>query len=627
MDYQITSSPQNISQRKLEGYLKLAEVIQWGRKYPVRFVDRFLGIELLDYQKYVFMMSWYTPFCVWLMSRNAGKTTLGSPYIMAKSMLVPNFQTYIMAGVGSQSQEMFSKIEKIAKKEISSFTGLTDIFYNETVKSVANTDGFTHNPSSFQYRLFNGAVTNSLNGDYNNNRSKRSNLNFYDESGFAPSGLFEASMPFITQNSDFRLGGDVDVSTLPKQFPNQAIFASSASSTDTYFYRTYKDYAKKMFLGDKRFFVADINCEIVIKATYNGKLYPVSLLTQDVIDGEMRKNKDKALREYYNKFEVDGGDNQVFKRATIVRNSEVRLPILYNNKQEKRKFVIAYDPAHQYDNSVCLVGEIIYDEKVGEKLNICNGVSFVDIGKKKKTPMRTPEQIALLKQMILDYNGKEKADYENIECLLIDAGAGGHGTTIADYLMEDWVDSQGIKHKGLIDRVECLEHVSKFPNAVDKLKLMSPQKYKKEMFDALVEMINLDLITFTEEYDLKGYLMLPKVTDRIVEFQDEEGNVIKDREVVHEKRNLDFNEELALKNIDIAKEEIINTYRYNGTNGNYRYDLSQEKANELHDDRAYCLALLGWYLQQVRRKNIVGRKKPVQDITKMFQIKAPKIRA
>lgn len=169
---------QNMSQRKIDGYLKLAEVIQWGRKNPVKFVERFFGMELLDYQKYVFMESWYKQYVLWCMGRNSGKTTLGSPFIMAKSLLIPNFQAYILAGVGSQSQEMFLKIEKIAKREIASFTGLTDVFYNETVKSAANTDGFTHNPASFQYKLYNGSIVNSLNGSFDNNRSKRSNLNF-----------------------------------------------------------------------------------------------------------------------------------------------------------------------------------------------------------------------------------------------------------------------------------------------------------------------------------------------------------------------------------------------------------------------------------------------------------------
>jgi len=57
-------------------------------------------MPLLDYQKYVFMKSWHTPYVLWTMSRSAGKSTLGAPFIMAKSILIPNFQAYILAGVG-----------------------------------------------------------------------------------------------------------------------------------------------------------------------------------------------------------------------------------------------------------------------------------------------------------------------------------------------------------------------------------------------------------------------------------------------------------------------------------------------------------------------------------------------
>ena len=513
-------------------------------------------------------------------------TTLGSPFLMAKSLLIPNFQAYILAGSGSQSQEMFSKIEKIAKREIASFTGLTDIFLNETVKSASNKDGFTHNPSSFEYNLYNGSAVNSLNGAINNLRSRRSNCNFYDESGFAPDELFTASLPFITQNSSFRLGGDVDVSTFPKQFPNQAIFASSASSTDTFFFRIYREYAQKMMLGDSNYFVADINSDVVINATYNGKLYPVPLLSQQTIDNAMRENYSKGMREYKNIFTTEGSDKQIIKRSVLIRNSELRIPIFANNSN--RKFALAYDPSRSYDNAITMVGEIIFDENIGYKMEICNGVSFVDIAKKKKTPMRTPEQIEYLKKMILDYNGKQSAEYENIETVCIDAGAGGGGVNIADYLMEDWTDNAGIKHKGLIDKIESTDYVSKFPNAVDKIKLLSPQKYKKMLFDALIEMLNLDLISFTEDYDMKGFLT----------FADSENSY-----------KLSFDEELALKNIDLAKEELVNMNRYDGTNGNYRYDLRDDRVGRLYDDRAYCLAMLAWYLSELRRKHITGKKK------------------
>lgn len=616
----ITSSPtiivpqtkKQISQRKLEGYLKWAEVVQWGRMYPTKFVERFLGIELLDYQKYVFMMSWSAAFVLWCMGRNSGKTTLGSPFIMTKSLLIPNFEAYILAGAGSQSQEMFMKIEKIAKREIASFTGLTDVFFNETVKSAANKDGFTHNPSSFKYALFNGSVVRSLNGSFDNNRSKRSNLNFYDESGFAPDELFTTSEPFTTQNSDFRLGGDVDVSLFPRQFPNQLIYASSASSVDTYFYRKYKDFSKKMFLGDKRYFVADISSDVVMNATFNGKLYPVALLTQDKIDAAMRENREKAMREYKNIFTTEGGEKQPIRRAEIIKNSFVRPPMLFNENNEDRRIVLAYDPARSYDNSIIGSGEIFEDKEVGLKLRIQNIVSLVDIGKKKKTPMRTPEQIEYLKQMILDYNGKGYADYENIEKILIDSGAGGAGVNIGDYLMEDWTSKDGQKHRGLIDKVNSEEYVNKFPNALDKVLLVSPKKYRTEMFDALIEMLNLGLIEFTETYDMKGFIMIPKNIEN--EYVDDKKNIKKEIEVDYIKKILTFEEELALKNIDLAKEEMVQTYRFDGTNGAYRYDLPEDKKRTMHDDRAYVMAMLAWRLRELRRQHITNKQKPKSNI-------------
>jgi len=604
MDYFVRSTEKNISQRKLEGYLKLAQVVQWGRENPIKYCERFYGIEFLDNQKYVFMKSWVTPRNVWCQSRGSGKTTLLAPFIMAKSNLISNYWTYIMSGVGSQAQEAFLKIEKISKREITSFTGLTDIFYNETVKSASNKDGFTHNPAGFKFVLYNGSTVNSLNGAFNSNRSKRSNLNIYDESGFAPEELFVTSMPFITQDSNFKLGGNVDVSLIPKEFPNQAIFASSASSTDTYFYDRYREYSKRMILGDPNYFVADINCDVVINATHNGKKYPVSLLTQQEIDDAMKQNKDKTLREYYNRFTTEGGENQAIKRSLIIRNTKIMIPTLYNTGG--RKFILAYDPARSYDNSICMTGELIFDENIGYTMNVCSGVSFVDVAKKKKTPMRTPEQIELIKQMLLDYNGSLAADYENIEALMIDSGAGGGGVNIADYFMEDWVDNKGLKHKGLIDKKESSDYISKFPNATDKLLLMNPKKFKVEMYEALIEMLSLDLIKFPEEYNMKGYLNIFDIVEE--EYQDSRNNKKKKIESKQHAYSLSFDEELALTNIDLAKEEMVNIYRFNnGKSGSCSYDLSPDKKNKMNDDRSYCMAMLAWKLQQIRRSNITDK--------------------
>lgn len=98
---------QNLSQRKLEGYMKYIEIIQWGRKNPARFVEEFMGISFLDLQKYVFMNMWATPFVLLCQCRNSGKSTISAPFLMAKSILYPNFYSYIISSNGSQAQETF----------------------------------------------------------------------------------------------------------------------------------------------------------------------------------------------------------------------------------------------------------------------------------------------------------------------------------------------------------------------------------------------------------------------------------------------------------------------------------------------------------------------------------------
>ena len=538
-------------------------------------------------------------------------STISAPYLMAKAMLYPNFYSYIISTNGSQAQETFLKIEKICKRQLSSFTGLTDVFQNEIITSNANKDGFTHKPESFTFGVFNGSKIHTLNSNYDGSRGKRSNCNFYDETGFMLEKAFSATEPFTTQDANFKLGGDIDVSLEPQTFPNQLIYASSASSIDTYFFTKYKEFSKQMLLGNKNYFVADINCDLVLNPMFNGKLYPVSLLTQEKIDNAMRENKEQALREYHNIFSKEGGEQQPFKRGQMIKNSEVRRPMLINEGNINRYICAFYDPARSFDNSVVLFAEFFEDKELGWLCKIINCVSLVDIGKVKKTPMRTPEQIEYIRNILLDYNGQGFGEYENIGDILVDSGAGGAGVNIADYFMEDWTDKKGAKRKGLIDKVESKDYINQFPDAVDKLKLISPKKYRTEMFDALVEMIDMDLISFTETYDLKGYLMLPYETE--LDVIDPETKK-KQKEIEYKKTILTFEEELALKNIDLLKEELVQVYRFdNAEKTSHKYALSPDKVNTMHDDRAYVGAMCGWYLKQLRRKNITDRKEEEVD--------------
>ena len=268
-------------------------------------------------------------------------------------------------------------------------------------------------------------------------------------------------------------------------------------------------------------------------------------MTQAQIDKAIEDNPELAERELFNHFRKGSGENAVVKLETLIHNSETRVPLLYNDTN-KKKFVIAYDPARSRDNSIILVMEIYLDEETREyKGRIVNCVNLIDIGKKRKTPMQTPDQVQYLKELILAYNGNA-SDYDNILAVMIDAGSGGGGVNIADFLMEDWTDAKGNKHRGLIDKEYSEEYVKKYPNAVDKIMLMSPSQYKSEMYESLIEMMNQDCISFTADYDNKGYLTV---------FESDEALLKKEKKRIEEKLR---KENLSEDEFEIKlKEELI----------------------------------------------------------------------
>lgn len=169
----VKPSDNEISQRKLESYLKLAEIKQWGIKNPTKFMSIFLGVDLLDAQEYVFLNSWTKPFALWLESRAAGKTTMLALYSMMKGLLFNNYRIYICSGTADQSQETFKKIEDIALKNIESMIGLTDVFKNEVEISQSSSNGFIHNPMGFTYSLYNGSFVKTLNSNIDAKRGKQ----------------------------------------------------------------------------------------------------------------------------------------------------------------------------------------------------------------------------------------------------------------------------------------------------------------------------------------------------------------------------------------------------------------------------------------------------------------------
>lgn len=590
-----------LSHRKIELYNQNAEIIKFWRRNPVIACEQILGIKLLDAQKYILQESWTKPYVLWCCSRNFGKSFLGSIFMILKFLLFENQQIYIISSVGSQSQETFMKIEKIAKQRIESTKSLKDIFRNEVVTSPANQDGFTHNPASFHTMSYNGSEIFTLNGNPDNNRSKRATCVFFDEAGFSSDEIVMISEAFATQDSNFATSVDdgFNLDTQRKKTPTQLIYASSASDVDTIFFKRYKEFAKKMFLGDTRYFVADIPCDIPLDPLMDGEKHP-PLLKKEQVDTAMKSNREKAMREYYNRFTTDGGESQVIKRGVIARNSTILLPKLYNETNHD-KFVFAFDPARNYDNSISGVMRVVHDKEIGYYGEIVNCVSFVDVEKRKRTPMKTPDQINYFKRMLLAYNGKAP-DYENILQVLFDSGAGGGGmSAFADNLLADWEDEKGVTHKGLIDLTheEYKSDGNRYPNAVDKLRLISPKKYKTQMVGELKELLELDLIKFTKEYNDRGSVNL-------VEDGDKERNI--------KEHHLTIEEIIALTNIDLMKEETVAIHRFKSSNGNITYELPKDKENKIGDDRFYTLLLLAHFLYELRRDSMINKPKPKSNL-------------
>lgn len=589
-----------LSIRKIKIYDANSKIIKFWRRNPIIACEDLLGIKLLDNQKYMLQQSWNTPMVLWACSRSAGKSFLGAIIIILKAILYENQSIYICAPVGDQSKELFTKIEEIVLnlgKTAASIDSLQDIVKQETVHSPACKTGFSHAQSGFNVSFYNGSEITSLNGDPDNNRSKRATLVFFDESGFMSENAIAVMEAFAAQDSNFKTSTakDFNIKAQRKKCPTQLIYASSASDIDTTFYKHYKDFAKQMFLGNTRnFFCCDISCEVPLHPTMDGVSYP-ALLTQSKVDSAMKANKEKALREYYNKFTKDGGENQIIKWGQIRKNETFLLPEMYN--VDNSKYIIAFDPSRMSDNSIITVMKIMKDKNIGYYGKIVNCTNLVDVESKKHIKLSTPEQIKILKEQILAYNGK-CPDYGNILALLVDPGAGGAGVNaIGDNLLEDWYDKNNIKHKGFLDlESEAYpNYESKYPNASNILHFYSPQKYRTQMVDEFIELMGLDLIKFPKEYRGKDYVV--------------EENIDKDGNVILNNRQLSSEEGISLAQIDILKTEITSIHKFeNPEKTNKTYKLPKEKENTCHDDRFYTTILLSHFLYNLRRTDIVNKE-------------------
>jgi hypothetical protein len=191
-------------------------------------------------------------------------------------------------------------------------------------------------------------------------------------------------------------------------------------------------------------------------------------------------------------------------------------------------------------------------------------------------------------------------DYDNMIGLYIDAGSGGQANAIHDYLMRNWKDQNG-EHFGLIDKEYAAEDARDFPEARNKIRMCNPSAMKADFYEALIQMVDEDHLKFTADYDNKGYLTLMDSTEQVEEqiAHDAEEESAKDGTSVSKKMaekrventklyRLSLEEEAALINIDVGKEQVVSMVRNKRASGRDSFDLAPEKAHIMHKRLCHC---------------------------------------
>jgi len=598
MNILIPMTKKELSQRKLKAYDDMCNIINWGRKHPIKFAEHFFGLSLIDYQKLAMMETWAVPYALWLECRGAGKDILAAVYFQTKMLLIPNYMLYISSNSAAQSAESFQKLESIALKRIPSFKDATDVFANEIDKGANSETGFLHNPAGYKFRLYNNSQMVTLSSNIEGNRGKRGAV-WFNETAWNTAEELAVIENFANVDSSFSTSVNKNRKIDPIQMPLQLLYTSSAGDVSYPFFEKYKTFAKKMFLGNKSYYCIDLDAHDVLHySTLDGN--PIkSHLSEAQIKKAIEEDPDLSDRELFNKFRKGSGINAVVTMDALIRNSKYRVPLLYNDTG-KKKFIFCYDPARNFDGSILAIFQLINDKNVGYKLRVENVISMVDNSTTKKTPLPMPEQLKIIKKLMVKYNGERAAQWENIE-FYIDAGSGGGGiSAVADQLMEDWKDDLGQDYSGIIDpsHKQYESARKKYMGAMPIVHLIDPQGYKKILFDALGKMAKLNLIEFTA-YDNKDYIL------------------IENKDGEFDRHDLSDDEQLVLMQIELMKNETSYMCRYDTPNGGVTYELAKDKKGKMHDDRPYTLAMGAYALALLRREDLLDLKTKSIDLSQI----------
>ncbi len=418
----------------------------------------------------------------------------------------------------------------------------------------------------------------------------------YDEGGKIDRTYYSLTLPFSVQNSSFVVGKGMNTDLFPIQIPNKNLILSSAEGVDSFLYDQYKICFNKMLLGDPDYFVADLDCNFSLHPFMDGKPF-TPLISQAQVDDAFATNPYKANREYMNIFDQDGGQDVFVKRSVITKYSQTYLPIF--QAEEGKTYIIAYDPATKIDNSFVAVGELFEDEEKGLMIKFVYARNLIEsLPDGTKAVIQKPQQLEIIKDLICDFNGSND-DYNGIEYIIFDAGAGGGGVDIGQFLMNEWIGKDKKKHRGLIDKEDPYMslRIDEYPQNIDKLKLFSFKRDKVLAYERAQSAMNQGLVIFPNGVNIRNELQYEDV--------DAEGNP----SIRLEKVTV---EELApLLEFDIMKEEIIATQKVKKQNNTIQFGLSPDAVSKnMHDDRVdVCCMILNRLMELRAERELVVETK------------------
>lgn len=162
-----------LSQRKIQSLIRIAFIQKYYQCNPVRFINDWFRVQLLDSQAWIVQQAWICPNVLLVASRGYGKSTLIDILTMSHDMLFNNYWTYIASGSGSQAEQTFTTLERLANDNIESFMGSTFSLFKQEIE-IKNSagDGFSHSSNGFNYSLYNGSYTQTLNSNIDKKRGR-----------------------------------------------------------------------------------------------------------------------------------------------------------------------------------------------------------------------------------------------------------------------------------------------------------------------------------------------------------------------------------------------------------------------------------------------------------------------